>query len=122
VSKAYRARTTTWAFGQLWIANTLSQLCRLADAHADALPPAWSDVQREWLKAIGQLAQSGKTDAAEAAYRATEHALQVLRTHSRQLSSEKAEALFEMRARLYSTRAALTDQLPVASAVKATAS
>jgi hypothetical protein len=74
------------------------------------------------LKAIGQLAQSGKTDAAEAAYRATEHALQVLRTHSRQLSSEKAEALFEMRARLYSTRAALTDQLPVASAVKATAS
>ncbi|BEU24682.1 FUSC family protein [Paraburkholderia sp. 22B1P] len=122
VSKAYRARTTTWAFGQLWIANTLSQLRRLADAHADALPPAWSDVQGEWLKAIGQLAQSGKTDAAEAAYRATERALQVLRTHSRQLSSEKAEALFEMRARLYSTRAALTDQLPVASAVKATAS
>jgi uncharacterized membrane protein YccC len=119
VSKGYRDRTTKWAFGQLWITNTLLQVRELAESETDTLPPEWDDAQREWLHAMEQLVQRTNSSTTDSALLATERALNVLKEHAARLPPEKNGAIFRMRARLYSTRAALTDQLPVASAAKA---
>lgn len=111
VSDAYRQTTTRWAFGQLWIINSLLEVRRFGSAETRGLPLGWNEAQRDWLVAIEAAAQRADTPAIKAALAATEHGLSVLRTHADQPLSDEGCSTFKVRARLYSTWAALTDQL-----------
>ncbi|RFU49660.1 FUSC family protein [Paraburkholderia sp. DHOC27] len=137
VSKDYLANLTQWAFGQLWMVNTLLQVRDLGAPQTHALPPAWDDAQRAWLAAMDRVAQQPERASIEAALAATERGLAVLATHAAvneagKTADENARGsagntaanpagdypaqtpatsttLLKVRARLYSTRAALTD-------------
>ncbi|MBN3761565.1 FUSC family protein [Burkholderia sp. Ac-20365] len=122
VSQAYREKITKWAFGQLWIANALIHVRALADSEANALPPSWQAAQREWLHAMECVAEKADVGALKTALSQTEHVLDMLRKHADQPAPESRRAIFEMRAGLYSTRAALIDQLQAASGIPAVAS
>ncbi|WP_245253772.1 FUSC family protein [Paraburkholderia sp. LEh10] len=122
VSQAYREKSAKWAFGQLWIANALNHVRALAESEANALPRAWEAAQREWLYAMECVAAKDDVGALEAALSQTEHVLDLLRRHAGLRSTGSSRAIFEMRAGLYSTRAALMDQLPGAAKIQAIAS
>ncbi len=112
VTTAYREKATEWAFGQLWIATTLIQMRSLCASQTDALPQAWGDMRRKWLETMETVAQHTGTVNIQAALEATEQSLSLLRTRGGQLPPNERRSLFQMRARLYSTLAALKDQLP----------
>ncbi|WP_144147296.1 FUSC family protein [Paraburkholderia sp. BCC1884] len=115
VTTAYREQTTEWAFGQLWIASTLIQMRSLCASQSDALPQAWGDMRRIWLKAMETVAQNADAANIQAALDATQQSLSILRTRSEQLPLNDSRTIFQMRARLYSTLAALQDRLPAVS-------
>ncbi|WP_162600643.1 FUSC family protein [Paraburkholderia sp. C35] len=122
VSQAYRENITKWAFGQLWIANALIHVRGWADSQANALPPAWEAAQREWLSAMEDVADKATSGAVATALAQTERVLDMLREHASPSSPGSSRALFEVRAGLYSTRAALIDQLPGVPSAPAVAS
>ncbi|CAD6534120.1 p-hydroxybenzoic acid efflux pump subunit AaeB [Paraburkholderia hiiakae] len=109
---------TSWAFDQLWVVNTLMQVRSLEFTQSTALPEGWSEAQGEWLSAMERLAQHANADSVEAALVAIGRALSVLSGPPGDPASETCRAILKMRARLYSTWAALTDQLPRLDAVK----
>jgi uncharacterized membrane protein YccC len=111
LSKAYQEKTAKWAFGQLWIIDTLLEVRNLSESETNALPLAWNEAQRDWLHAIDEVAQRADRRAIEAALAATGRGLAILTTHIGHLSSSNGCSIFKVCARLYSTRAALTDQL-----------
>lgn len=122
VSQAYRESIAKWAFGQIWIANALIRVRTLAASEANALPPMWEAAQREWLRAMEAVAQGANIGAIRIALSQTERVLDMLRKHASEPSTGSTRALFEMRAGLYSTRAALLDQLPAAANIAAASS
>jgi uncharacterized membrane protein YccC len=107
--------TTTWAFDQLWIVNSLIQVRNLDASHAKALPGRWNEAQGEWLRAVERLALHTDPGSIEAALAATRRALTVLDVPDvpqRSSAPDQRRALLEMRAWLYSMSTVLTDQLP----------
>lgn len=120
-SKPFLEQISKWAFGQLWMVNTLLHVRGLDASETQGLPSAWNGAQQTWLRAIGEVAQNPNPASIEAALKATNEGLAVLSTRAGQsslneaplyqTSSNESAELFELRARLYSTRAALTDQL-----------
>jgi uncharacterized membrane protein YccC len=115
VSPAYREETTKWAFGQLWIINTLLQMRSLGAPDTHALPLAWNEAQRVWLQTIDDVAQRKDSASIKEALSATERGLSILTAHVGKDSSSNRCSIFKVCARLYSTRAALTDELNTAS-------
>ncbi|MEX3940520.1 FUSC family protein [Paraburkholderia sp. BR10937] len=115
-------RATSWAFDQLWLVNTLMKVRNLEFTQPDLLPAAWADAQAEWLSAMARLAQRADSESVETALAAIRRALSVLAGPPGDPASDECRAILKMRARLYSTWAALTDQLPRLGAVTAAAS
>jgi uncharacterized membrane protein YccC len=113
VSKDFQEQTARWAFGQLWIINTLLEVRSLGAPETHALPAAWNEAQRDWLDAIAKVARCADTVAIKVAVAATERGLSILTAHIDQISSNDSP-VFKVSARLYSTLAALTDQLNAA--------
>jgi uncharacterized membrane protein YccC len=114
-------RATSWAFDQLWVVNTLIHVRNLEFAQPNLLPAGWAEAQDEWLGAMEQLAQRADSQSVEMALAAIRRALNVLAGPPGDPASEQCRAILKMRARLYSTWAALTDQLPRLGAAKADA-
>jgi uncharacterized membrane protein YccC len=113
VPDAYREKITASAFVQFWIASTLVDMRTLTNSRASVLPEIWGDAERDWLQAVENFARSRGSTTATAAAAATDRCLTILRTCSCQHLPNERAALLRMRASLYSTQAALSDEWPV---------
>jgi uncharacterized membrane protein YccC len=110
VQKLYRDAAINWAFGALWIANTVARVRLHRESEGHLTASAWNVAEREWLEAIEHMARRASPEATETAISSTERALEVLELEERQAAGKANQVIFEMRTRLHSARIALIDQ------------
>ncbi|QGZ63076.1 FUSC family protein [Paraburkholderia acidisoli] len=126
--KGAGAPATRATFAQLGIVDTVVRVRTTDGDEANALPPAWHAAQPPWLAALAALAQHPNDATLDAARAATLRAVAALEAEdsangaASDTASPAQRQRFRLRARLWSTWAALGDLLPAAAARGATPS